>query len=119
MIYRALAQLDSRAVIVHFPFGLPEREIQYGYYASLTHRRILNGYSGSFPVTYRMWVPTLRNAVADPGAAVALLESERVTHAVVHTSAWFDNSGLRLVESLEGSGWRRIGSYDGDYLLAK
>jgi hypothetical protein len=119
MIYRALAQLDPRAVIVHFPFGLPEREIQYGYYASLTHRRILNGYSGSVPVTYRMWLPALQNAVGDPQVAAALLASERVTHAVVHTSAWYDNSGLRLVESLERGGWRRLGSYDGAYLLAK
>ncbi len=52
-------------MIAHFPFGLPEREIQYGYYAFLNHRRILNGYSGSFPISYRLRVPTLRLPLAD------------------------------------------------------
>ena len=48
-VYRALAQLDRRAVIAHFPFGLPEREIQYGYYAFLTHRRSSMATAARFP----------------------------------------------------------------------
>jgi hypothetical protein len=119
LVYRALMHLDRRAVIVHFPFGLPEREIQYGYFASLTHRRILNGYSGAFPLTYRMWSPALRNAVADPRMAAGILAAERVTHVVVHTDAWFDDSGLQLVAALERFGWRTEARYGSDYLLAR
>jgi hypothetical protein len=119
LTFRALAQLDPQSVIVHFPFALPEREIQYGYYAALTNRRIINGYSGAFPTSYRLRVPTLRQPLADLPSTVALLEGERVTHVVVHTQAWFDDYGTRLVAAFEDAGWQLYGRYGEDYLLVK
>jgi hypothetical protein len=119
LIYRAIAQLDPSAVIAHFPFGLPEREIQYGYYAFLNHRRILNGYSGSFPISYRLRVPTLRLPLADLRSAIAVLDGDGATHVAVHAGAWFDETGHRLVAALEGAGWRRLGRYGDDYLLER
>ena len=38
-VYQFLSRLDGPVVVVHFPFGLPEREIQYWYYATLHGRR--------------------------------------------------------------------------------
>lgn len=117
--YKALMQLDARSVIAHFPFGLPEREIQYGYYAFLTNRRIVNGYSGSFPVSYRLRTPILMTALANPQAAAGVLAGDGVTHVVVHANAWNDDSGARLVAALERFGWRRLGVFDDDVLLTR
>ena len=117
--YRALSRLEARAVIAHFPFGLPEREIQYGYYAFLTGRRIVNGYSGTFPMSYRLRAPILGNPLANPQATAGVLEGEGVTHVVVHANAWYDDSGSRLVAVLEGGGWKLIGRYGDDYVLMR
>ena len=92
-----------------------------GYYAFLTHRRIVNGYSGTFPVSYRMRVPMLRNPLANPQATAGVLVGEGVTHVVVHTDAWHDKdpSGGHLVAALESFGWRRVGVFGRDVLLER
>lgn len=119
-VFRYLRTLEPGAVIAHFPFGLPEREIQYGYYASLHGVRIVNGYSGSFPPSYGMRLPALGHPLADPQTTLAVLESDRVTHAVVHTAAWREPAdAMRVVEMLERGGWQRIAVFDRDYVLAK
>jgi hypothetical protein len=117
--FKYLARLDDRAVIVHFPFGPPEREIQYGYYAMLHGRRIINGYSGAFPATYNMRLGVLSNPFADPATAQTVLDLDRVTHAVVHTGAYTQGRGVQVVELLEKLGWKRAERVGDDYVLTR
>lgn len=120
-VYRYLRQLDARTVIAHFPFGLPEREIQYGYYAALHGRRTINGYSGAFPPSYGMRVSALRYPLGDPAAVADILDLDRVTHIVVHDAAWTrGDRGPLLREMLERSGgWRQVARFDRDYVLER
>lgn len=118
-VFRYLRRLGDRTVVAHFPFGLPEREIQYGYYASLHGKRTVNGYSGSFPPSYNVRLAVLRNPFADPPSTQANLEGDRVTHIVVHTAAWVHDDGMRIIDLLERAGWRRVAQFDRDYILAR
>ena len=118
-VFGYLARLDKGSVAVHFPFGLPEREIQYGYYAMLHGTRIVNGYSGAFPATYNMRLGILRNPFADPGSLAMVLDLDAVTHAVVHTDAYTQNRGIAVVELLEKIGWKRSARFEGDYVLTR
>ena len=114
-----LARLDRRSVVVHFPFGLPEREIQYGYYAMQHGRRIVNGYSGAFPATYNMRIAILRNPFADLRSTQMVLDLDAVTHAVVHTAAYTQDRGVAVVELLESLGWKRSARFEEDYVLTR
>jgi hypothetical protein len=86
-IYERLrAATDSTAILAELPFGEPAYELRY-MYAGLTHqRRLLNGYSGIFPASYRARLGPLRAPWNDPAAAWAALGP--ATHVVVHEEAW-------------------------------
>lgn len=118
-VFRYLARLDANAAIVHFPFGLPEREIQYGYYAMMHGRRIVNGYSGAFPPSYNMRLGVLANPTADPTLVETILDVDGVTHAVVHGAAYLDDGGAAVMALLESLGWKRAARYEDDYVLVR
>jgi hypothetical protein len=118
-VFRYIRDLDRRAVVAHFPFGPPEREIQYGYYAMLHHRRTINGYSGAFPVTYGIRLAALSDPFADPRGVEMILTLDRVTHAIVHTRAYLGGRGTAVVELFEQMGWRRVAQFDGDVVLSR
>jgi hypothetical protein len=118
-VFKYLARLDRSAAIVHFPFGLPEREIQYGYYAMLHGHHIVNGYSGAFPSSYNLRIGFLSNPFADPSSVQMILDLDRVSHAVVHTGAYTDGQGMAVVELLERLGWKRSARFGDDYVLTK
>ncbi len=86
-IYERLrAVTDPTAIVVEFPFGEPAYELRY-MYAGLSHRRrLVNGYSGLFPPSYRARLGPLRAPWNDHAAAWAALAP--ATHAVVHEEAW-------------------------------
>jgi hypothetical protein len=113
-VYRFLHDFGGPMVVAHFPFGPPEREIQYGYYATLHRRRIVNGYSGAFPPSYNIRLGALRDPIADPSTAMAILEGDRVTHAVVHTAAWINDRGQAIANMFERAGWLRAAEFDRD-----
>jgi hypothetical protein len=86
-IYERLRMVtDPTAVVVEFPFGEPAYELRY-MFAGLAHqRRLVNGYSGIFPPSYRARLRPLRTPWNDHPAAWAALAP--ATHAVVHEEAW-------------------------------
>jgi hypothetical protein len=119
LVYRFLSRLDGPVVVLHFPFALPEREIQYSYYAMLHGKRIVNGYSGAFPFFYSTVAQTFRAPLGDPATVHHLIGTLRTTHIVVHTLAYVGNRGLPVVAMLEREGWHRVADFDGDYVLEK
>ena len=118
-VYQFLSRLDGPVVVVHFPFGLPEREIQYRYYAALHGKKIVNGYSGAFPFRYATAVQSFRSPLADPVTVEYLIDSLKTTHIVVHTSAYVGNRGMPVIAMFERAGWHRVADFNGDYVLEK
>ncbi|MGQ0736502.1 MAG: hypothetical protein ACT4QD_22970 [Acidobacteriota bacterium] len=118
-VYRYLARLGSDTVVAHFPFGLPEREIQYGYYSCVLATRTVNGYSGWFPPSYNVRLRALRDPVIDPATAHVILLSDGVTHLVVHTRAWVEDRGRGVVRAFERAGWKSLVEFDGDVVLRR
>ena len=113
-VYRFLRTLDN-AVIAHVPFGAPEREIQYVYYSAIHGRRIVNGYSGAFPLSWQIRLGELRNIATNPHAANTRLVTDGVTHLVIHAGAWTDHTGQKLVEVFDHSnGYERVAQFGGD-----
>jgi hypothetical protein len=118
-VFRYLAGLPDPVAIAHFPFGLPEREIQYGYYAMLHGRRTINGYSGAFPPTYAVRVGVLSNPFADLQMVQTTLDLDGVTHIIVHTGAYGRGRGIEVVALLESLGWKRSEQFGEDYVLTR
>jgi hypothetical protein len=118
-VFRYLSRVDRTSVIAHFPFGLVEREIQYGYYAMLHGRPIVNGYSGAFPKTYRMRLVALSNPFADRQLTETVLSLDRVTHVVVHGGAYLSDRGAAMIALLESLGWKRTAQFAEDVVLTR
>jgi hypothetical protein len=118
-VYQFISRLPDSVIVAHFPFGLPEREIQYTYYAALHGKRIVNGYSGAFPVRYTRDLQSLRAPLVDSVTANYILERAGTTHIVVHTSAYVGNRGVHVVNMFVSNGWRRVAEFDGDLVLER
>lgn len=90
-IYR-IVQDQPHAVILELPVARPEAlapmpEALYMYYSTTHWKSLLNGYSGFYPKKYVLTLETLR-AFPDQ-ASLTFLETEGVTHLVLHRDFWF------------------------------
>jgi hypothetical protein len=105
---------DPAAVIVELPFGEPAYELRY-MYAGLAHeRRLLNGYSGVFPASYRARIAPLRAPWNNAVAAWQALGP--ATHAVVHGDGWEPAQAAAVVNWLANGGARLLASEGHDSL---
>lgn len=116
-LYRFVRTLPADAVIVELPFGDIGYDIRYTYFTGLHERRELNGYSGVLPPSYLARAKVLGSPLSDPDAAWAALAP--ASHAVVHTTAWRDDTGARLRAWLESRGARVVvADIDGAWIYA-
>lgn len=104
VIYRYVATTPPAAVLAELPFGDPGYELRYMYFGLTHRRRLLNGYSGFFPPSYRDRAAVLENPLANPEAAWAALAP--ATHVLVHASAWNDGRGATIDAWLQSHGAR-------------
>jgi hypothetical protein len=118
-IYGDVARLPSAAVIAELPFGSDPWELRY-MIASLGHgRRLVNGFSGAQPASYRGRREALRDPVRNADDAVRALAEAGATHVIVHERTWVrPQRGARATRLLEERGARRLAEHDGDVLLA-
>ena len=110
-VYRAVETLRPTAILAELPFGDPWYDIRYMFFASSHHRRMLNGYSGIFPPSYRARQRVLSNPLLDPEAAAQALRD--ASHVIVHRQAWPNDFGARVSAWLEHFGARLIAEADG------
>jgi hypothetical protein len=117
-IYRAVGALPDEVMLAEFPFGDSSYELRYMYYSTTHWRYLLNGYSGSFPYSYIKTREVL-GALPDrrQDEAWTLLMSERVTHALVHETAFVGDAGARLSSWLRSRGAQEIGAVGPDKLF--
>ena len=102
-IYRAVDALRPGAILVELPFGDPWYDVRYMFFSTTHRRRLLNGYSGIFPPSFRARQRVLSRPLLDPGASAQAIGG--ATHVVVHRPAWKDDTGARR-RRLAGIVWR-------------
>jgi len=113
-IYQAVDSLGPGVILVEFPFGDAGYDLRYMYFAAGHRRRLLNGYSGIFPPSFVQRQRVLARPTLDPQAAARAIQ--QATHAIVHRTAWNDNSGVVIGAWLEAFGARVIAEHYGSVL---
>jgi hypothetical protein len=118
-VYRFARTLPRDAVLAEFPFGRLELEIRYMYYSTEHWRRLVNGYSGTFPPSYDGRVALLRAPEQDPDRSWASLVASGATHVIVHTDAFETRSLATAVEEwLAAHGARLVADVPGGKVFA-
>jgi hypothetical protein len=117
-VYRFLATLPHPGtVVVEFPFGEAGYEVRYMFYSTNHWHPLLNGYSGTFPLSYGVRSSVLRHPLENPDLAWARLHEDGATHAVIHTSLYDTSEGMEIARWLVARGARMVSSTDGDQVF--
>lgn len=103
-------------MIAELPFGDPAWELRYVYYSTVHWKRILNGYSGGFPQSYKVRVARLERYRTEPDEAWSALQSAGTTHVIVHEAAMPPEQAPSMRTWLETHGAREVGRFDRDVL---
>jgi len=108
-MYEFVNTLPAAAVIVEFPFGeRPGRDTCYMYASTLHWRRLVNGYSGSFPLSYEAIEPALTHPLEDAAHGWQATLQSGATHAIVHESLFSGGEGKATSDWLRKAGAREI-----------
>ena len=117
--YRYLRTLPSPGtVVVEFPFGEWGYEVRYMFYSTNHWHPLLNGYSGTFPLSYSLRGVLLRRPLDSPDLAWKSLMEDGATHAVVHGDLFLDDEDDAIGKWLVERGARQIAGFGGDKVFA-
>lgn len=118
-VYGHLRELPGEVVLLELPFGSDPWELRY-MVSSLAHgRRLVNGFSGAQPESYRRNREALRDPLPNPEAALRAVAECGATHVIVHERSWIRSQrGERVTRVLVEAGARRLAEEGGDVLLA-
>ena len=114
-IYRDVQSLSSETVLLELPFGEPQYERRYMFFAAMHGRRLVNGASRVSPPSYRERRVVLESPLFDAESTARALSG--ATHVIVHTGAWADTTGATLAKKLEALGGQLLASADGALLF--
>ena len=114
-VYRYLKTLPAPGTIVaEFPLGQWTYELRYIFYSTVHWHPLINGYSGTFPLSYDARAATLRRPEDDPQGAWNALVTSGATHAVVHERFYKEDRGGAVSAWLADHGARLAADFDGD-----
>ena len=117
--YQFLKTLPSPGtVIVEFPFGEWGYEVRYMFYSINHWHPLLNGYSGTFPLSYSLRGVLLRHPLESPDLAWKSLMDDGATHAIVHGELYLDDEDDLIGKWLVERGARQIAGFGGDKVFA-
>jgi hypothetical protein len=118
-VYRYLATLPSpETVLAEFPFGQWTYELRYIFYSTAHWHPLINGYSGTFPLSYDQRAVVLRRPDEDPNEAWNAVAGAGVTHVVVHERFYKEDRGKIVSTWLADHGARLVAEFDGDKVFA-
>lgn len=115
-VYHVLATMPSDTVVAEFPFGDLSWELRYVYYSTVHWKRLVNGYSGSFPPGYKVRAASLSRVGAHPDVAWRALRDAGTTHVVVHRAALSPEEAAVITQWLDDHFAVEIARFDGDLL---
>jgi hypothetical protein len=118
LVYRAVGQLPTDAVVADLPLGQADYDVRAMYYSIDRWRPIVNGYSGFFPPHYGRAKVALSEVQRHPDVSVEMLRELGVTHVIVHEAAYLDAEGRDTTATLRGLGATELFRDGADVLLA-
>ena len=114
-VYRYLKTLPAPGtVIIEFPFGEFAYELSYVFYSTAHWHPLLNGYSGTFPLSYSLRTSVLRRPAENPATGWTALAASGATHAVVHERFYEAGDGDAVKRWLLDHGARLVAEFDRD-----
>jgi hypothetical protein len=113
-VYKFLKTLPPDTIVAEFPLGEWAYELRYVFYSTEHWHPLINGYSGTFPLSYSLRAFMLRRPEERPQDAWDSLVASGATHAVVHESYFKDDSGKAVSQWLAGHAARLVAEFDGD-----
>jgi hypothetical protein len=117
-IYRAVARLPIDAVLAELPIGQTDYDVRAMFYSTVHWRRLVNGYSGFFPPSYRRIAFSLGQVPLHPDVSLDALGEVGATHVIVHEGAYLDSEGRETTAALRRLGASEILRESNDVLLA-
>ena len=99
-------------MVAEFPFGDPAWELRSVYYSTVHWKRLVNGYSGAFPQSYKVRVARLQRVADDPDAAWQTLRDAGTTHVIVHERAYPAAEAENVERWLLANGAREVGRFE-------
>ena len=114
-VYQFLKRLPAgTTVLVEFPFGETGYELRYMFYSTNHWHPLLNGYSGTFPMSYSRGGALLRRPLNAPALAWQSIRESGATHAIVHETLYLNGEGSAISRWLTEYGAREVAAFDGD-----
>jgi len=118
LVYGAVGQLPTDAVIADLPLGDTDYDLRAMYYSIERWRPIVNGYSGFFPPHYGRAKVALSEVQRHPDVSMETMRELGVTHVIVHEAAYLDAEGRDTTATLRGRGATELFRDGADVLLA-
>jgi hypothetical protein len=115
-VYHHIATMPDARVITEFPFGDISWELRFVYYSSVHWKRLVNGYSGTFPASYKTRVALFHNVALHAGEAWQALRATGTTHVIVHESALSAKEAALIEQWLTDHFAVEIARFDQDVL---
>ncbi len=117
-VYREVARTHANAVVLEMPFGGPDYDVRAVYYSTAHWRRLVNGYSGFFPLHYSRLSAILAGATRGDDLAWPVMAELGVTHVILHEAAYLDDEGVRFAAWLRDHGAAEVFRAGSDVLFA-
>jgi hypothetical protein len=117
-VYRYVRTLPPDAILAEFPLGVWAYEIRYVYYSTEHWRRLINGYSGQFPLSYGLRAQVLGDVQTYPEFAWQALVKSGVTHAIVHEGVYREGGGAATSGWLLSHGAQLVARFGDDRVFA-
>ena len=118
-VYRYLKGLPApQTVVAEFPLGQWTYELRYIFYSTVHWHPLINGYSGTFPLSYDVRAAVLRKPEDDPERAWSAIVAAGVTHVVVHERFYKDDRGRAVSAWLLDRGARLAADFNGDKVFS-
>jgi hypothetical protein len=117
-VYDYLAHLPESAAILEMPIGEPAFDIRYMLASTRHWRRLVNGYSGGFPVSYGLLTEVLNEVMTRPDAAWDAVRRSGATHLVVHEVFFREDYGRRISAWARAHGASEVAAFGSDHVFA-
>lgn len=117
-LYRYVdTRLPRQAILLELPIGDIPHDTRAVFHSTFHWRRLVNGFSGHIPDSYRALAEALSAMPWDMERGWAALRQSGATHVIVHEAAWRKARGRKTTAALLERGVRQTARFGDDVVL--